>query len=163
MDRIYYVNVPDKTTVNLRDRPDRYDSLVIARVPHGTAVIYNYTMSSFGNVTVDGYGTGYIDLGYLSVVKPEDGDSGGGTGWVDRYGSTTWRKSSHGNTFYSAVVNLQKDLRKVGYTSITNADGYYGTITETAVKNFQGNNGLTKDGICGDKTKQKLWDHPDRV
>lgn len=80
--------------------------------------------------------------------------------WKERYGTETLKYAP--NTYSTYVVNLQKDLRSAGYTSITKADGYFGTVTETAVKNFQRNNGLTADGLVGDKTKQALWNklHP---
>ena len=55
------------------------------------------------------------------------------------------------------VKHLQRDLYSAGYTSVTSADGRFGSITETAVKSFQGNNNLTVDGKVGDNTKKKLW------
>ena len=54
-------------------------------------------------------------------------------------------------------MNLQRDLHSAGYTSVTKADGYFGTITENAVKAFQRNNNLTVDGLVGEKTKKALW------
>ena len=51
------------------------------------------------------------------------------------------------------VLELQKDLMQLGYdVGATGADGKFGAKTETAVKAFQNNAGLTADGICGPKT-----------
>lgn len=36
-------------------------------------------------------------------------------------------------------------------------DGVYGNATVNQVKNFQRNNGLTQDGICGKNTSEKLY------
>lgn len=162
-----YVNVSDGTTVNLRDKADRYNSNVIERVPHATRVTSNFTLGSYTNVTAPSGNTGYIESTYLSTTQPSGGSSSGGSSsgskpWESRYGTTVWKKANHSNKFYQEVQNLQKDLRKVGYTSITNADGYYGSITEAAVTKFQKNWGLSQDGVCGDATKETLWNHPDR-
>ena len=50
----------------------------------------------------------------------------------------------------------------IGYTQVDTADGYFGQNTETAVKAFQKDKGLTVDGIFGKNSKQKLWDLIDR-
>ncbi len=52
--------------------------------------------------------------------------------------------------------------RGIGYTQVGTADGYFGQNTETAVKAFQKDKGLTVDGIFGKNSKQKLWDLIDR-
>ncbi|MCI6375797.1 MAG: peptidoglycan-binding protein, partial [Clostridiales bacterium] len=51
----------------------------------------------------------------------------------------------------TAVRNLQQDLTTLGYywAEIT---GNFGSKTETAVKRFQEENGLTADGVAGTKT-----------
>ena len=48
------------------------------------------------------------------------------------------------------VQRVQSALNRAG-ASLT-VDGKYGTKTEQAVKNFQEDNGLTVDGICGPTT-----------
>lgn len=53
-----------------------------------------------------------------------------------------------------AVKQIQKALAGAGLKVIT--DGVYGTITEEAVREFQGKNGLNPDGIVGPATLAKL-------
>lgn len=50
-----------------------------------------------------------------------------------------------------AVKELQEKLNSLGY-SCGIADGEYGAKTAKAVREFQGKNGLTEDGIAGQKT-----------
>ncbi len=52
------------------------------------------------------------------------------------------------------VKSVQKKLKTLGYLS--DADGYYGSGTEAAVRAFQKNNGLSVDGKVGRKTMAKL-------
>ena len=54
-----------------------------------------------------------------------------------------------------AVKALQQQLITLGYLS-GSADGVYGDSTKNAVKAFQSANGLSADGIAGQKTQQKL-------
>lgn len=54
------------------------------------------------------------------------------------------------------VKSIQKKLIKLGYMSSGSATGYFGEVTENAVKAFQRNNGLTVDGDVGVKTMTKL-------
>lgn len=55
-----------------------------------------------------------------------------------------------------SVVNVQKLLNKYGYLATANVTGYYGEVTENAVKAFQNNNGLPADGSVGMNTLNKL-------
>jgi len=57
----------------------------------------------------------------------------------------------------SDVKELQTQLVKVGYLKQQYATGYYGQITEAAVKSFQKANGITADGIAGTQTYAKLF------
>ena len=66
-------------------------------------------------------------------------------------GSETLRIGSQG----SAVALLQSKLKELGYYTGT-ADGIFGTVTAAAVTAFQRANGLTADGIAGEKTLSKL-------
>jgi len=53
------------------------------------------------------------------------------------------------------VRTIQKKLKNWGYYS-GEVDGKYGEQTSAAVKYFQRKNGLTADGIVGEKTAEKL-------
>lgn len=55
-----------------------------------------------------------------------------------------------------SVQRVQELLNKYGYLSSANVTGYYGEVTETAVKNFQKNNSLSSDGSVGTQTMAKL-------
>lgn len=68
----------------------------------------------------------------------------------------TVRLKSVGND----VVQLQRHLCQWGYT--IEETGIFDTTTETAVKQFQKNNGLKSDGIVGAKTWSKLLDEDAR-
>ena len=54
------------------------------------------------------------------------------------------------------VARLQSLLAKAGYLSESNATGYFGEITEAALKRFQSNNGIDADGRAGAQTFAKL-------
>ena len=60
----------------------------------------------------------------------------------------------HGSTG-DDVRKMQQRLKELGYLK-GSADGDFGDATETAVKNFQANNGLTVDGKAGTNTLSKL-------
>ena len=53
------------------------------------------------------------------------------------------------------VQKVQTLLSKYGYLNAGNATGYYGEITENAVKNFQRQNKLSVDGTVGAQTLAK--------
>ena len=55
-----------------------------------------------------------------------------------------------------AVARVQELLSKHGYLNSGNVTGYYGEITEQAVRNFQSRNGLSVDGQVGVQTMAKL-------
>ena len=56
----------------------------------------------------------------------------------------------------SAVTSIQQKLASLGYLNSSNVTGYYGSITEAAVKDFQRVNGLSQDGAVGAQTMAKL-------
>lgn len=60
------------------------------------------------------------------------------------------RKGDRGN----AVRVIQSELAAKGYN--LGIDGIFGPVTESAVKSFQGDNGLAIDGIVGPHTKKAL-------
>lgn len=62
------------------------------------------------------------------------------------------------------VKELQTDLDRLGYNlGICGIDGDFGTATEKAVKEFQRDNGLSVDGICGPKTWAALIEAVDKL
>ena len=56
----------------------------------------------------------------------------------------------------SEVKKLQQRLKDLGYLK-GSVDGDFGAATETAVKNFQANNGLEVDGKAGPNTLTKVY------
>lgn len=54
------------------------------------------------------------------------------------------------------VEKVQDMLSKLGYLKAANTTGYYGEVTENAVKLFQSTNGLSSDGSVGALTMAKL-------
>ena len=56
----------------------------------------------------------------------------------------------------SEVRKLQERLKELGYLK-GSADGDFGDATETAVKNFQAQNGLGVDGMAGANTLNRLY------
>ena len=63
----------------------------------------------------------------------------------------TLRKGSKGEQ----VKTLQRLLKAFGY-SLGSVDGDFGTNTEKALVKYQKKEGLTQDGICGQKTWESL-------
>ena len=61
---------------------------------------------------------------------------------------------SHGEE----VLAIQMQLLTLGYDPGT-LDGYFGTVTEAAVKEFQAANGLYVDGVVGSVTYNALFGH----
>lgn len=55
-----------------------------------------------------------------------------------------------------SVQKVQGLLKNLGYLSASNATGYFGDLTESAVKLFQRTNGLSADGSVGALTMAKL-------
>lgn len=53
------------------------------------------------------------------------------------------------------VRDLQAELRELGYFNGP-MSGYYGTLTEAAVRTFQAANGLQVDGVVGPKTRDRI-------
>ena len=73
---------------------------------------------------------------------------------------TTIRKGNKG----TVVKQMQQMLDKLGYNlGICGVDGDYGVATEKAVKEFQRDNGLKQDGICGPKTWEALQEAVEKL
>ncbi|MGN0158680.1 MAG: peptidoglycan-binding protein [Brotaphodocola sp.] len=54
------------------------------------------------------------------------------------------------------VQKVQNKLKQLGYLNSGNVTGYYGEVTENAVKLFQRTNQLSADGLVGAQTMAKL-------
>ncbi|QUI24500.1 peptidoglycan-binding protein [Vallitalea pronyensis] len=92
---------------------------------------------------------GYFGTTTEKAVKSFQGDYGL---VVDgEVGTYTWSKLK------SEVKAIQSQLNKVGFNCGT-PDGYFGTGTKRAVKNFQTSKGLTSNGIVDYITRQKLFE-----
>ena len=55
------------------------------------------------------------------------------------------------------VETLQVRLKQLGYYTYSEITGYFGTITKSALKEFQRQNGLAADGIAGKNTRAVLY------
>lgn len=74
------------------------------------------------------------------------------------FGSRTLQKGSSGNDVTILQNRLAGDLKKYATALGGPADGQFGSKTQAAVKLFQGDNGLTVDGIVGRNTFNKLYE-----
>lgn len=61
------------------------------------------------------------------------------------------------------VKTVQTTLKELGYFTYQKTTGYYGSITEKAVKKFQRDNGLLADGIIGSRTFDVLFTDTDSM
>ena len=94
--------------------------------------------------TKSGY---WISKDYAKVMSGDEVDDYVGSGSIGSSGSDALTFGSTG----SDVGYVQKALKKLGYYdgSITN---HYGNLTKQAVMDFQGDYGLSRDGVVGAKT-----------
>ncbi|MDQ7865027.1 peptidoglycan-binding domain-containing protein [Peribacillus frigoritolerans] len=61
----------------------------------------------------------------------------------------------HNGSQGQIVYDLQENLKKMGYFN-SQPTGYYGSITDHAVKQLQLDSGLLPDGVFGFQTQQKI-------
>ena len=99
----------------------------------------NYVAANWINTSSDQRYTSFRGIGNRLTPTRSTADNGIG-------GSVTLRRGSRGE----AVRQLQRVLGNVPVT------GYYGSLTETAVRNVQGRNGLLADGVAGPQTLSSL-------
>lgn len=71
---------------------------------------------------------------------------------VNVYASSLLKRGSKG----SEVTLVQSTLQDLGYYTYPKMTGYFGSITEKAVKRFQKANGMSADGIVGKNTMSML-------
>lgn len=74
---------------------------------------------------------------------------------IEAYKGATYRTATG---FEIPAVDIQKALKKAGYYSGT-INGKIGPDSREALRNFQRDNGLTADGVCGRQTWSKLKQH----
>ena len=72
------------------------------------------------------------------------------------YSPESYDTLSRSNRYKAAVVPLQRRLKALGYLS-GSADGYFGSNTYRAVRNFQSRNGLAVTGVADPGTQQLLY------
>jgi len=72
---------------------------------------------------------------------------------VNAYASALLKVGSRG----TEVTLAQATLQKMGYFTYPTATGYFGKITESAVKSFQRANGIAADGVIGKITRGILY------
>lgn len=98
--------------------------------------------------------SGNVDINEMDLSFFKSIDSGVGI-VADANPPSSYRKGDKS----LGVKELQQKLLKLGYKLPKyGADSSYGEETVAAVKTFQKNNGLTVDGIAGEKTLAKLDD-----
>ena len=59
---------------------------------------------------------------------------------------------------HERVAEIQAKLQEYGYYTGGTINNYYGTMTQTAIFNFQKANGITPDGVAGPATQAALFD-----
>ena len=72
------------------------------------------------------------------------------------YSPDSYDTLSRSNRYKAAVIPLQRRLKALGYLS-GSADGYFGSNTYRAVRNFQSRNGLSVTGVADSGTQQLLY------
>ncbi len=144
-----YGNVT-KGGISLRQNPSKY-STVIGELSEGTGIAV----------------LGFMGDWYL--VQAAQTDSEGATTTTEGYVSKDYiqlSKADHASMLLkpgmsgAEVRNIQKKLRERGFM-IASATGYYGEITQGAVKAFQKKAGLSADGIVGEQTYEMLFGDSD--
>jgi len=95
---------------------------------------------------VDGK-AGTNTLGLIDKLLKQDSNNSLSTRSTSTRTSTVLKNGMRGE----AVTALQNNLKKLGYFN-ANCTGYYGSITEEAVKKLQKEHGCTVDGIAGSQT-----------
>ena len=139
-----YVNCGNGQYLNCRKKASTSASIQYF-LPHGEMVTTSTVSGSWTKIVPTNYtseGASWVQSSYLSDSKPSIVH--------DTMLSALGNKTLQTGRFGRYVYNLQIGLE-------INADGIFGSGTDSAVRTFQSNNGLTVDGYAGDATKTKLW------
>ncbi|MBQ8092219.1 MAG: peptidoglycan-binding protein [Clostridia bacterium] len=94
--------------------------------------------------------TGIADNTTQKVLYSSSAISSGG------YSPVYYTTLSRSSRYNSAVVSLQSRLNALGYAAGT-VDGYFGSRTYRAVRNFQSRNGLSVTGVADVTTQEILY------
>ena len=123
-------------TVILREGAST-SSAALATIREGDEVEVR-SLSGDWALVEDGSRTGYIAARYLDIEgEVEEGDGG----------ASLLRRGDENE----AVRAMQEKLIGLGYLD-TEATGYFGSATESALKKYQQDAGLSADGVAGEKT-----------
>ena len=93
---------------------------------------------------------------FITPVPYDENDLPSGTPVPDAASSFVFRKTLRYGDSGEAVSRLQSRLLELGYYDARVSGGYY-KITQSAVRAFQKQNGLTADGIAGRQTQEALY------
>lgn len=118
----------------------------------GTNVSGGYT---WYNVSVNGV-SGWIRGDLLRILTTSEAQFYNQTGTTTTQPTASYTALQLGSTG-TAVLNLQTRLAQMGYLTSTNVTGIYDTMTQTAVRNYQQNNGLTPDGVATPTVQHMLF------
>ena len=112
-----------------------------------------YCTGTYGDITKDA-----VTAFQLRNGLSADGIAGKST--LKKLYSSSAKEAGDGSLQYgdqsSEVKKMQQRLKELGYFDTT-CTGYFGGVTETALKAFQKRNSLTVDGKAGTSTLSKLY------
>lgn len=78
---------------------------------------------------------------------------------INASAATLLKKGSRG----TEVKMVQTSLRELGYFTYPRVTGYYGSVTEKAVKQFQRDYGIRSDGVIGKLTRGALYGNKETI
>ncbi|ANB59490.1 C40 family peptidase [Anoxybacteroides amylolyticum] len=96
--------------------------------------------------------TGVVDAKTYAALKGEKKKENPSTKASPSFVAAEWKVGASGE----AVKTLQERLKVLGYFTYSQVTGYFGTMTEEAVKTFQKDVGLAPTGIADRSTLAKL-------
>ena len=126
------------------------DAAVLKKIPHGTqlSVTYNSKSDTWYQTSYDG-ASGYVMSKFINFDNPSSGGSGTNNSWVNRYGTTTYKKNV--NKKYAQFANIQEDLNLFFRTYTEYWGGEYHNLTGYAVYP------LTTDGVYGNSSEVAIY------